>query len=148
MKKLLFLMLVALATFTSSFAEPAKLNFRIQKNFEQQFGYTGSIRWKVEEKFAKISYQENGIETNVYYTHEGDLIGSTRDFALDKLPEAALDVVTTKYTYPAYEVKECIVFTNSDNESTYYLSLRKEQKEIILEIGENGSTRVFSKKNI
>lgn len=79
-----------------------------------------------------------------YYTREGNLIGSTRYQDFDKLPKNAIKTITSKYTYPEYELQECIVFTNEYNEVTYYVSMTTEKDYLVLAISEYGEVSIFS----
>lgn len=79
-----------------------------------------------------------------YYTQEGDLIGSTRYQDFDKLPKNAIKTITSKYTFPEYNLQECIVFTNGYNESTYYVSMTTETDYLVLAITEYGEVSIFS----
>jgi hypothetical protein len=145
MKKFFLLALVAIATGTSAFAEPATISTKALKHVAASYTNAKDISWSTNEKFSKISFMLGEEKVETFYTTEGDLIGTTRSMAFDKLPKAAIETITTKYTYPQYQLKDCIEFTSASSESNYYISLNKANENIVLEIGKSGSVRVFSK---
>lgn len=98
-------------------------------------------------KFEKVSFLENGIKKEVFYTHDGELIGATKTFAFDKLPKSALQTITTKYTYPEFQLEDCIEFTNATGETSYFISMEKVNQKLVLEISEAGSVSIFSKES-
>jgi len=80
----------------------------------------------------------------VYYNQIGELIGTTRYQDFDKLPKNAIKTITSKYTFPTYNLQECIVFTNGYNESTYYVSMTTDTEYLVLAITEYGELSIFS----
>ena len=75
------------------------------------------------------------------------MIGTSKVMAFDKLPKNAIETITTKYTFPAFTVKDCIEFTNANNEKNYYVSLDKNTQTLVLEITKGGMVSVFSTLN-
>jgi hypothetical protein len=145
MKKFFLLALVAIATGTSAFAEPATISTKALKHVAASYKNAKDISWSTNEAFSKISFMLGEEKVETFYTTEGDLIGTTRSMAFDKLPKAAIETITTKYTYPQYQLKECIEFTSAYNENNYYISLTAANDNLVLEISKNGAVRVFSK---
>jgi hypothetical protein len=61
-------------------------------------------------KFDKVTFQLNNETVNAFYDKDGDLIGTSKTVNFEKLPKSALETLTTKYTYPEFQLKECIEF--------------------------------------
>ncbi|MFN3667642.1 MAG: hypothetical protein ACK4S0_15880, partial [Sediminibacterium sp.] len=99
-----------------------------------------------DANYEKVSFMENGIKKEVFYTHQGELIGSAKAFAFDKLPKAALQTITTKYTYPEFQLEDIIEFENAEGETSYFVSMDKSDVKIVLEITTYGQVSVFSKE--
>ena len=59
--------------------------------------------------------------------------------AFDKLPKAALIFLTIAYTYPDYQLTDCIEFTDADNHKNYFVSYDINNERIVLLISTNGS---------
>ena len=58
--------------------------------------------------------------------------------AYDKLPKAALETLSSEYTFPDYQLKDCIKFTDSTDHTSYFVSFDTENENIILKISDNG----------
>lgn len=145
MKKFFLLALVAIATGTSAFADPATISTKALKHVAASYKNATDITWTTTDAFSKISFSLGEEKVETFYTTDGDLIGTTKTMAFDKLPKAAIETIVTKYTYPQYQLKDCIQFTGTGNDNNYYISLSAPNENIVLEISKSGSVRVFSK---
>jgi hypothetical protein len=145
MKKLFITALAAIAIGTSAFAGPSSISSRVSEHFTAAFSKAQNVSWKSSEKFDKVSFVLNNEKVDAFYDTDGDLIGTSKTFALDKLPKSALETITTKYTYPEYQLKDCIEFINATNEKNYYVSFDKKNETVVLEITKSGIVSVFSK---
>jgi hypothetical protein len=138
MKKLFTSALVTIAFVTSSFASSEFDNPKTSKDFNKMIA-TNQVSWKITDQFKKASILKAGESTEIFYTIDGRLIGSSKIFAYDKLPKAALRTISNYYAYPEYNLTECIVFENEDQETNYYISLQKGNTQINLKITETGA---------
>jgi hypothetical protein len=145
MKKLFILALIAIATGTSAFAGPTTISTKVTEHFAASFKNAKNVEWKVSDNFDRVSFILNGEKVQAFYDGDGDLIGTSKTYALDKLPKSALETITTKYTFPEYQVKECIEFVNSSNEKNYYVSMDKKNETVVLEITKGGMVSVFAR---
>lgn len=141
MKKILIA--AALLVSTSSFANPTSV-LNDKGNLKSLLGKVSNVQWKSAANFEKASVVVEEKKVEVFYNQEGDLIGSTRYQDFDKLPKNAIKTITSKYTFPAYDLQECIVFTNESNEVTYYVSMTTEKDYLVLAISEYGEVSIFS----
>lgn len=147
MKKLLILTLAVIALGTSAFADTnKKTNYNGAGHFNSTFTAATEINWSSDANFEKVSFLENGIKKEVFYTLQGELIGSAKTFAFDKLPKSALQTITTKYTYPEFQLQDVIEFENADGDNTYFVSMDNANMKIVLEISVYGQVTVFSKE--
>jgi hypothetical protein len=147
MKKFITLTLAIALIGTSAFADNNKQT-RINGiyHFNEAYNYVSNAIWSTDGKFDKAIFMDNGIKNEVFYTKEGDLVGKSTPYAFDKLPKSALQTITTKYTFPAYELSDCIAFENADGDTTYFISMNTEKEKLVLEISQFGSVSVFSKE--
>ncbi len=143
MKKLFISGLLALTLITSAFASP--VSTRAMDHFSRSFANAKSVSWKTTNGYAKASFTLNNEKVDAFYDNYGEMIGISKVMAFDKLPKAALETLTTKYTYPAYQLKDCIEFTNADNEKNYYVSFETQTGSIFLEITKGGAVSVMAK---
>ena len=145
MKKLFITALVALAIGTTAFAGPKSISASVTKHFTNTFTKAQNVTWKSDEQFDKVSFVLNNEKVEAFYDVQGELIGTSKTIAFDKLPKSAIQTITTKYTFPDYQVKECIEFQNvNNNETNYYVSFTTKNEYIALEITRSGSVSVFS----
>lgn len=145
MKKLLIPVLAAITIATSSFASTASENSGVNEHFTTSFSKAKNVSWKSTESYDKASFQLGSENVDAFYNADGSLIGTSKTMAFDKLPKAALETITTKYTFPEFQLTDCIEFVNADNEKNYYVSFDRKNDSIVLEISKFGSVRIFSK---
>jgi hypothetical protein len=146
MKKILMMALIALATGTTAFAGPKTVSTKATEHFAAAFKNAKNVNWKVDNRYDKVSFVLDGEKVDAFYDVFGELIGTSKTAAFDKLPKNAIEVITTKYTFPEYQLKDCIEFTTSDNEKNYYVSFDKQNETVVLAITKGGSVSVFAKK--
>lgn len=145
MKKLFILALIAIATGTSAFAGPSSKSTKVSEHFAASFSAAKNVSWTKNDDFDKATFELNNETVNVFYDKFGNLIATSKIMAFDKLPKAALETITTKYTYPEFQLKECIEMVNDTKEKNYYVSLDKEDETVVLEINKNGVVKVFDR---
>lgn len=138
MKPLVIAALFTLFIGSTAFAAPKDLPFKSIAALKKAFQQSNLITWTKFETYQKASLTVAGASTEIFYTLDGDLIGTSKTFAYDKLPKNALNQMAVKYAYPDYELVKCIAFTNADNETNYYLSLSGLDEDLYLQVSEKG----------
>lgn len=139
MKKLFIASLIALISVTSAFASyNEKASSKAAAHLEANYPTAQNISWSYGETFQKASITLGNEKAEVYYDQYGGLIGLVKTMAFDKLPKAALETLTTDYTFPEYQLKECIAFTDADEHTSYYVSFTGEEGTIMLSIAADG----------
>ena len=145
MKQLFMTALIAIAIGTSAYAGPTTISTKVNDHFTAAFTNAKNVTWKSDQNFDKVSFVLDGVKVQAFYDVEGELIGTSKTFAFDKLPKSALEIITTKYTYPNYQLRDCIEFVNATNERNYYVSFSKQNETVVLEITRGGMVSVFAK---
>ncbi|NCI49595.1 hypothetical protein GWC95_06660 [Sediminibacterium roseum] len=143
MKKFFIAALAALAIGTTAFAGPSTVKTKVQNHFASSFSKAQDVTWTSNGKFQQVSFVLNKEKVTAYYDVYGDLVGTTKNLAFDKLPKSAIEYITSTYTFPDYQLKECIEFVNADNDKKYFASFETEEGTVVLEINENGRVEVF-----
>jgi hypothetical protein len=133
MKKLFISASIILASVTGSFASTKTENPAEFKNYNK-LATANQVTWKITNQFKKASLLVSGEKTEVFYSTEGRLIGTSKSFAYDKLPKMALRNISLNYAYPEYSLIECIVFEKAFQETNYYVSFKKGNEQINLQI--------------
>jgi hypothetical protein len=144
MKKIFMMALIALATGTTAFAGPS-ISTKVTEHFAAAFKNAKNVSWRASDRFDNVSFMLGGEKVDAFYDVEGDLIGTSKTIGFEKLPKSALELLTTKYTYPEFQLKDCIEFTSAGNEKNYYVSFDKKNETLVLEITNAGVVRVFGK---
>jgi len=144
MKKLILAtaLLVSLSSFASN-DNKSDVNTLAKKNLLRHYSGATNIEWKSEAQFNKASFQIENQKLEVFYDQNGDLIGTTKVVAFDKLPKAAIQTITSEYTFPEFNLRECIEFVDAYNVKKYFISMETVNDRIILEISKTGSVSTY-----
>jgi hypothetical protein len=138
MKKFLIAALIVVSFATSAFASNSASS-KALAHLEANYSAAQNVSWTVTDDFEKASFTIGNEKNDVYYNVYGDFIGSSKTMAFDKLPKAALDILTTEYTFPAYQLTDCIEFTDADNNKSFYVSFDINNERVFISISTNGS---------
>lgn len=138
MKKLLIAAMFTLFIGSTAFAAPNDAPFKSITALKKAYQQSNQITWTKFDGYQKASIVIAGVSTEMFYTLDGDLIGTSKTFAYDKLPKNALNQMANKYAYPEFELVKCIEFVNAYNETNYYLSLSGYNEDLYLQISEKG----------
>ena len=141
MKKLLIAALIVVSFTTSVFASnKVAVSSKAMAHLEANYAGAKNVSWTVSDNFEKATITMGNEKIDVYYNGYGDLIGSAKTMAFDKLPKSALDIITTAYTFPEYQLTDCIAFTDDVNNTNYYVSFDDiDGAKVVLAISANGS---------
>ncbi len=145
MKKLFIAVLFVTAIGTSAFANPTTVNYKILNSFGTDFKGAENVSWKVTSEFVKASFVYENTKLNAFYNLDGELIGTSKTFELNKLPKKALETITKKYPYPPYKLGECIEMTYPDGEKNYFLSFEINNETLVIQVSRAGEISVFQK---
>ncbi len=145
MKKVFIMALIAIATTTAAFASGTTANTKVSEVFAASFSNAKNVSWKTESRFEKVSFELGNEKVNAFYNKEGELLGTSKNIAFDKLPKSAIENITTKYTFPEFQVKDCMEFTDDNKEKNYYVSLDTVSETVVLEITKAGIVSVFNR---
>ena len=137
MKKFLIAALIVVSFATSAFASN-NASSKALVHLEANYSAAKNVSWTITDEFEKASFTIGNEKNDVYYTVYGDFFGSSKTMAFDKLPKSALEIITTEYTFPDYQLTDCIEFTDSDNNKSFYVSFDINNETIILSISTSG----------
>jgi len=132
--------LIAIATGTSAFASTTTEtnSVKVMDHFNASYKDVKNVAWTFNGTYERASFTLGQQKLEVYYNTDGDLIGTTKNFNFDKLPQAAIETITTKYTFPKYELRDCVEFVNAYDEKCYYVSFTKKKQTIVVKIDQKG----------
>ncbi len=95
--------------------------------------------------FANASIKKDERSTEKVYYKQGEVIGKSINFDFDKLPKDAIYVITSKYTFPTYSLKECIEFTDAYGDKKYFVSMNSAKDQLVLDISNDGEVSIASR---
>lgn len=144
MKKLIIATLMVAFLTGSSFANDAsKVNVRIKTNFTTQFANASGVTWTLKNEFAKATFSRNGEKMEAFYDFGGELIGTSKNIPVEKIPSSARKMLAKKYK--DYAIMEAIFFSNKD-EDAYFISVENESDKIIFKVRDTSSISIFQKE--
>jgi hypothetical protein len=145
MKKILFAVLLTVSIGATAFAAPEKIiSHKVRHHFITFFNDAQNVEWKETEQFVKASFILNNEKVEAFYTHDGELLGTSKEFAFDKLPARALKSILNKYPYPEFNLQECIEFESSTGDKNYFVSFEKNDNINVLKISTYGIIEDFN----
>ena len=143
MKFKLFLATAAvLAIAVSAFAkEPETVSVKAQRQLTSEFKDAQQVSWSTSNNLFEASFKWNGQKLHAFYNQDGEEVALSREISADELPLKALQAIHEKYN--DYKAGEVIELTSTDEGLSYYLSLEKGNKKVILNVSPNGLVSVF-----
>lgn len=141
MKKLI----ICLCLFTAigaMAAEPPEVNEKVLKAFNETFMKATDVVWHEMQNSYEASFKQSEIVTRAIYDTEGNLLRTTRYYAVEHLPINILSKLKKKY-----EGKSVFGVTESttENEVSYHIVLEDEKTWYIV-IADNSGALELSKK--
>ena len=139
MKKIILaaIIIVTLAAHASA----APLSFNLNSTFKKAFPAAINVSWKANENFTTISFTVNNQSMQAFYNNDGKLVGTSRAIQLNSLPLAAIQALHDRYS--DYTATEAIELNYADEAPSYYVSLLKNNKKVVLNITAEGELSVF-----
>ena len=113
MKKTGLTMLIAVMICAASFAgdihktDKQKAGYMAQQEFRSDFPKVQTVQWSRDKQYNEAAFVKNGIQMHAFYNWEGNLTGTTPDFAYENLPASARKSIAKKYK--DYTVERTIV---------------------------------------
>ena len=125
--------------------------------FYGDFGNIPVIKWERTENYDEATFMKDGEATTAYYDADSKLVGTTSNKTFEDLPAAAQKSINAKYRdytkgtvvfFDDNEANETDMilygdqFADADN---YFVDLKKDNNEIILQVNMIGDVSFFKK---
>lgn len=143
MKKLFFVALAIIVFTASSFAATNEVSNKVLSQFKHAYSNVSEVSWYTTATFTRGSFVNEGKQMEVFYTPDGDLMGTSEAISFSSLPTRAIATIAKRFPASEYTVKACIQFANANNELTKYVSVDNNKKKIVLEIDPSGNVSIF-----
>jgi hypothetical protein len=139
MKKFLTIAVILVSfAISASASGNEKVSNKAAAHLAANYSAAKDVSWTVTDNFEKASFTAGNEKVTVFYDAYGELLGSTKTMAFDKLPKSALEILTADYTFPDFQLTDCIEYTDTDNNKSYYVSFEINDERIILSISTGG----------
>lgn len=144
MKSLFIALAISSASFSFA-AEPA--NQKILNAFKADFSSVGTVSWKPSNNQGIYEgiFTQNGSEVHVFYTEEGEMIGSSRFIQKDQLPLLVQQAITERYGSYAMST---LIERVQDGATTYFVNLQNQKHALMVQSTPDGSLSIFKKTRI
>lgn len=142
MKKILFFSAILVTLVSNSFASGNTSN-KAETHLQTHYAGAKDVVWTLSDDFEKASFTLGNEKMEVYYDEFGNLMGSTKSIAFDKLPKSALDFLTREYTFPEYQLTDCIEYTDADDNSSFFVSFDYNNERILVSVSSNGAVSLM-----
>jgi len=133
-----------------------EVTYQSREAFVKDFGDIPVTRMERTVNFDKFTFTQNGQEMTAYYDIESNLVGTVSDKTFSDLPANAQKYIQDKYKdytpgtvifFDDNELNETdmILFgTQFDDADNYFVELKKENKNIIVQVTMKGEVGYFS----
>ena len=91
-----------------------------------------------------VKANKSEMPDQVYFS-KGEKIGVSKSYDFSKLPKDAIYTITTKYTFPTYNLHECVEFIDEYGDNKYFVIMKSAKVNMILEITTDGEVSVASR---
>lgn len=133
-----------------------KIPIRTVNEFEMDFNNVDDVTWKVENGFNEADFRMNDKSMMAFFNYDDELIGTGSYVDYAELPEKGKEKITKDY--PDYSIEKIMYFedANADDEDflnffgnflkdkAYFVLLRNNEKEIVVQVTDNGDVSYFS----
>ena len=133
-----------------------EVTYQSREAFFKDFGDIPVTKMERTMNFDKFTFTQNGREMTAYYDIESNLVGTVSDKTFSDLPANAQKYIQDKYKdytpgtvifFDDNELNETdmILFgTQFDDADNYFVELKKENKNIIVQVTMKGEVAYFS----
>ena len=146
MKKLtavtLFALLASSSVFAKKFAD--EITEEVRSAFQKNFINATDVNWKKQDAIYMVSFRigGQGEEVSAIYKDNGEFVSAYRHQSIKELPLRIM--VSLQGKYPGYRINGDVLesFSNTTNETTYYLDVENDKTELKLHSDASGNFTV------
>jgi hypothetical protein len=147
MKKVLIAVVMTVLVGSTAFAadtkDVAKVSYKVKTDFEARFRGAKDVSWTPRDNYIKVAFTLADQPVEAFFSHDGELIASSRKVEFGKLPLEGIQTIQKKYS--TYNVTEAIEF-DQDGDKSYFVSLQDGAKKQILQVSLYGSVSRYNGK--
>ena len=128
-----------------------------KKQFITDFGNVTNVKWEISEYYSEATFLKDGKLLTAFYDNEEGLVGTSAEKTIADLPTSAKKFLNEKYG--DYKVVDIIFFDDNDlnetamvifnkqidDEDSYFVELKKDNKKIVLQVDKKGQVYFFTR---
>jgi len=128
-----------------------------KEQFKNDFGDIPVTQWERIENFDEASFTRNGEEVSAFYDEDAKLVGTTSPRTFSDLPSRSQKYINDHFA--GYSVGDVLFFDDNEqnetdmvlfnqqfeDEDSYFVELKKENKKIVLQVDMDGQSSVFAR---
>lgn len=145
------------ATYQNPVNEVDKIPVMTQNEFAEDFSNVTNVTWKADEGYNEVDFTMNHKSMMAFFNYDDELLGQGYYVDYADLPEKGREKIAKDY--PDY-IPEKAMFYHDDldddndflnffgnflSEEAYFVLLRKDMKEIVVQVTEGGDVSYFSR---
>jgi hypothetical protein len=139
MKKLILAAMIVISSATAMGQTGG--NKKVNVSFHAAFPEAANVTWSQKKAFVVISFTEFNQPVEAYYDYDGNKIAVSRNVRLNNLTMPALSAVQKKYF--GYDFVGGVELDHAEDGHSYYVSLQKDSRRVILRVSLEGDVKVF-----
>ncbi|HSC54358.1 MAG TPA: hypothetical protein VLC98_12075 [Phnomibacter sp.] len=144
MKRLFFVACLGIASLAAQARDITKISYKARQTFKDEYGITKNPVWKkVNAEMAKAIFENNGKETTVFISNDGELLATTIALQISDLPSKLKNAV--QEIAAGSDIKE-LFYLENDSEKAYYFSVEKAGVKKVYRGAANGKIEDVSNK--
>ena len=143
MKKILFATLSLVALSLASFAGGNKADRKLLSDLTMTLKNSTQVVHSSTADYTKATFSFNGKTTSAYYDVDYELIGFSIRIKESELLQAALETMKKKYS--DWTLADAIMFIDKDANVKYYTQVKKDKKNIALQLSLNGHVSFYNR---
>ena len=139
---MIFGTLVLVALSIAAFADGSKADKKLLSDLAMTLKNATNVSHSSTADYTKSTFSFNGKTTSVYYSQvDGELIGFSIRITENELPQAALETMKKKYSN--WTLVDAIMFIDKDANVKFYTQVKKDKRNLALELSANGHVNIY-----
>jgi hypothetical protein len=132
------------------------VNYQSKEQFYRSYGDRPDVLWSKGKYFDQALFNKDGIMTTAYFDFDSQLVGTTATKVFADLPVSAQNEINKHYK--DYTVNQVIFFDDNEDVDTdmilygsqfddadnYFVELKKDNKEVVLQVTMDGQVGYFT----
>jgi uncharacterized protein YraI len=135
----------------------SEVSYETKKQFIQDFGNIPDVKWETSTYYSEATFMKSGKLVTAYYDNDEGLVGTTSSCLFSDLPINAKEFINKKYSnykigditfFDDNDLNETQMFiynTPIDDEDSYFVELKNDNKKLVLQVDTNGKVYYFTR---